>query len=91
MAIQFKAAPAAPDSNQGVGFDIVGLLEATGKLNLAMLIVLVVIIYGIVLYLRSTPGYRLTDISLKCRPKGEAAVTRVRAPPPPPEEPAGQG
>jgi len=79
MAIEFKSAPGAKGGDGGA-MEIFALIGDNGKLGLVLLIVLVVIIYGIVVYLRTTPGYRVTDIKLKRGEKKKVAVKRIRPP-----------
>jgi hypothetical protein len=87
MAIQFKSAPKAA-SDSGGGLDFLALVNDNGQFSLVLLIVVVFAIYGIVLYLRATPGHRITDIKVKRRGSSAGAIKRTKAPAPPPEDPA---
>ncbi len=80
MAIEFKSAPKSASSSDSGGFDIVAMLADAGKLNIAMLIGLVLVIFIVVTYLRTTPGYRVTDIRLNRGEKKEAKIKRIRPP-----------
>lgn len=85
MAIEFKSAPGGPQpveaaEGEGAGFDLIASLDASGDLKMALLMAVVLGLFGIVTYLRVTPGFRVSDVSVKRRPAKPVAVQRESAP-----------